>query len=568
MPTIKIKDFFNGRFFEIPKYQRGYAWEINNVRELFDDIIESIESQSNHYLGTIVLSENDEDDEHYYIVDGQQRIATISMILSQLILSLKKNDTEFYKRFYLYDEKYRLTPLGKDKKFFIEILENNSEEPKNKSQRLMLNAISEIRNRVEQVGNKLQFLKSIEKLEVMEFVESCEGDAIRIFQTVNDRGKPLSNMEKAKSLLVYFSNRYLNKQLDSKINHYFGEIFEIYDNIKHIGEELGINLIKGKEFNEDNIMRYHFITFSDENYDATAPYVLNFLKTNLDNLRKNSPEDDYSEIEDFIKAYTESLYNFFKSLEAIIQRTKTDEYYYKLFVILGISATLYPLLTKLEIIELLDENLPGEDYEEFTFLTLIELIDVRVYKTRGTDPRAQISKFTYELDQNMDHEKILDWLLWFNQAWMSEQELKSTLNGYIYGNRALPYIFLTYCEDLIGKEFNLKKLIDITNKKPTIEHILSQTPIFSYRSHGFRNEEDFIEFDNTIGNLTLLEKSINSAVQNKNAIEKVPYYDKSKFKMTRKLSSKISSEGSFKKADIKTRTEDLIKYITETWWVE
>ncbi len=44
MASIKIKDFFNGRFFEIPKYQRGYAWEVQNIRDLFDDIIESIVS--------------------------------------------------------------------------------------------------------------------------------------------------------------------------------------------------------------------------------------------------------------------------------------------------------------------------------------------------------------------------------------------------------------------------------------------------------------------------------------------------------------------------------------------
>ena len=83
----------------------------------------------------------------------------------------------------------------------------------------------------------------------MEFIEDSEGDAIRIFQTVNDRGKLLSNMEKAKSLLIYFSNRYLNKKLDDKINDLFGEIFDIYDDIKNLGEELGINPIKNIDFN-------------------------------------------------------------------------------------------------------------------------------------------------------------------------------------------------------------------------------------------------------------------------------------------------------------------------------
>lgn len=86
MDSIKVKDFFNGRFFEIPKYQRGYAWDVQNVRDLFDDITESIESNSNHYIGTIVLSKDKEDDEKFHVVDGQQRITTISMIIKALVL--------------------------------------------------------------------------------------------------------------------------------------------------------------------------------------------------------------------------------------------------------------------------------------------------------------------------------------------------------------------------------------------------------------------------------------------------------------------------------------------------
>jgi len=48
MANKKIKDFFNRRLFEIPRYQRGFAWEKRHIRELFDDIDEAIETNSNH----------------------------------------------------------------------------------------------------------------------------------------------------------------------------------------------------------------------------------------------------------------------------------------------------------------------------------------------------------------------------------------------------------------------------------------------------------------------------------------------------------------------------------------
>ena len=120
MASIKIKDFFNGKFFEIPKYQRGYSWEKENIRDLFDDIDEAIESNTSHYLGTIVLSKNEKDNELFYIVDGQQRVTTISMIINALINELSKDDSLYYKRFYiLEDKRFRFKPLGRDKDFFI-----------------------------------------------------------------------------------------------------------------------------------------------------------------------------------------------------------------------------------------------------------------------------------------------------------------------------------------------------------------------------------------------------------------------------------------------------------------
>ena len=427
MASIKIKDFFNGKFFEIPKYQRGYSWEKENIRDLFDDIDEAIESNTSHYLGTIVLSKNEKDNESFYIVDGQQRVTTITMIINALINELSKDDSLYYKRFYvLEDKRYRLTPLGRDKDFFINLLNDNDDKPQNKSQRYLKEGYEEIKNKIDLISDKVNYLKVIEKLEIMEFVENTEGDAIRIFQTVNDRGKLLTNMEKAKSLLIYFSNRYLKKKLDDKINNCFSDIFEIYDDIKLLGEDLNINLIKNIEFNEDNIMRYHFVSYSDDNYDATAPYVLEYLKNSLILMRNKT---DYSQMEDFITNYIESLLLFFNALKNIIDKCNIQIEYFKLFCILNLSATLYPLIVKLEILNILDKNLQKPEIASYTFLDLIELIDVRVYKTRGTDPRAEISKFAYYINTDTDLDEIQNWLISFNQRWMNLDEFRSNLNG-------------------------------------------------------------------------------------------------------------------------------------------
>jgi len=566
MASIKIKDFFNGRFFEIPKYQRGYAWEVQNIRDLFDDIIESIESKSNHYIGTIVLSKSEDDDEKFYVVDGQQRTTTTTLIISALIKKLSEKDAAYYERFYLKEgQRYRITPLNRDQQFFIDLLEGKIGEPQNKSQRFLKEAIEEINFKVDQIDNKLKFLKSVEKLEVMEFVENSEGDAIRIFQTVNDRGKPLSNMEKAKSLLIYFSNRYLGKKLDNTINDHFSDIFEIYDDIKHLGEDLGINLIKNINFNEDNLMRYHFVTYSNENYDPTANYVLQYLKSQLTKHRNGVTDGNYSEIEIFIDYYITSLKGFFQNCKTVIERAHTDPKYFKLFVILNLSATLYPLIIKLEKLELLDQSLSGKGKEKFNFFDLVELIEVRVYKTRGTDPKADISRLVFDID-NKKADDIENWLVWFNNRWMSKEEFQSNLSRGIYGNRALNHIFITYCEHINNKIFDITEIQELANKSPNIEHILSQTPTFEPSALGFDNKEDFIDFEHNIGNLTILEKALNSSIQNKNAIDKVDGYGRSLFSMTKKIASAIDTSKGFTKTDLENRTKILANYCSERWW--
>lgn len=575
MANTRIKEFFNSRFFEIPKYQRGYAWEKKNIRELFEDIQEAIEVKASHYIGTIVLSRTDKNDV-FYVVDGQQRITTITMIINSLISFMNEDDAMYYRRFYIkHSDNFRLIPLGRENLFFKELMENGTADlkPINRSQRLLLDAYQEITDMLTHIlktTSPTKYLENIENLQIMEFVEDSEGDAIRIFQTVNDRGKPLTNMEKAKSLLVYFSNRYLEGKLDSQINNDFGKMFELYDQIKHTGLLNNIDLISGRygEFNEDNIMRYHFVTFSTEDYDPTANYVLEYLKRELKKYRKN--EESKTQIQDFIENYVESLLEFFTSLNEIIQKTSVDKNYYKIFTILGLSATLYPLITVLNSQGRLSKNLQAENVESFNFLDLIEIIDVRVYKVRGTDPKADMARFVYDVNNRKKSDwAVEEWLHWFNSRWMNENEFRNNLLGSIYkrSRAVLPHILLDYSEHLSNSELDLETLKDYVKIKAlSIEHILSQKPKFTLKTHGFKSNDEYLDYEHTLGNLTLLEKSLNSSVNNKNVYDKVAFYDRSKFKMTKAMATEITHSGQFKKSDIEERSERIAEYLEKKWW--
>jgi uncharacterized protein with ParB-like and HNH nuclease domain len=87
------KVFGNDFVFTIPLYQRPYAWEKEQASELLDDLItalgdsdEAIEDINPYFLGTIVLIKEDKPDAQ--VVDGQQRLTTLTILLAALRSSL------------------------------------------------------------------------------------------------------------------------------------------------------------------------------------------------------------------------------------------------------------------------------------------------------------------------------------------------------------------------------------------------------------------------------------------------------------------------------------------------
>ena len=341
-----------------------YAWKSENITDLFDDLRESIETRTRHYIGTFIFSKVGSGvaesvisgllqhppsaqtlpwDEAarknaaanvYALVDGQQRLTTLSMVLHSLVAALPSNDDDrvFYERRFLRSRGVpNLLLQHNNHDFFYRLLQNTGETvPVTRGQRLLAKAHGDIKRQVQalvaQSGDQTlrQWLEGIKDLEVLEFVEEDEGRAIRIFQTVNDRGVPLTNMDKAKSLLVYYSNRFLDRKLDHKINECFGEAYRCYDALKELAEsqDCYVDLIAREKFDEDSILRWHFVATKSERwtYDATAQNVLKtFLRRELKD-RRDSPES----LARFIDGYVTDVKNFFFSLQTTLERMKTD----------------------------------------------------------------------------------------------------------------------------------------------------------------------------------------------------------------------------------------------------
>lgn len=83
--SFNIKDLFSTDKYQIPIYQRNYAWRKIEISQLINDINDYVELNRKYYIGTLIVYEKHKDQESYYeTIDGQQRLTTLSILLSVL----------------------------------------------------------------------------------------------------------------------------------------------------------------------------------------------------------------------------------------------------------------------------------------------------------------------------------------------------------------------------------------------------------------------------------------------------------------------------------------------------
>src|SRR4051794_19908462 len=90
---LTVQTLFGGRRFDVPDYQRGYAWAERQWTDLLDDL-DALPATKDHFTGTLVLKAREADGQlvdiegqqyqAYDVVDGQQRLTTLVLLLDAI----------------------------------------------------------------------------------------------------------------------------------------------------------------------------------------------------------------------------------------------------------------------------------------------------------------------------------------------------------------------------------------------------------------------------------------------------------------------------------------------------
>ena len=571
--AISMLQLLGDKTFRIPEYQRDFSWTTNEVSELLDDIQEASEI-GGHYLGVFVLA--GKEGQPYEVVDGQQRLSSLTLIISAFLKQLRGDERYriSYEDTLLYKDRERSLRLdfGRNAAFVRELLDGRPCTPDSGGQRKLQAAYRYASDRAAAISaaagpaEVMNWLDTIKSLKAIQFAAEDTGRAIRLFQTVNDRGKQLTTMDKAKALLVYYSNRFLSGELDHVVNLAFGDCFQVYDRVRQLAAEDGFRIkhINSKQFSEDDILRYHYLAYDDPSaseYTASAENVYgSFLKGTLKRLCSEP-----NKLRDFIRDYVSDLKAFTSAFGELVQDTRSDTEVLALLVILGLNARLYPLAIRLRQRDLLRESVPGTTAD---LLRCIEICDVRVYKVHGSTPEADIGRLSH-ISRTTSVQVLADGLRRFTEEFSWDFKTKLT-HEKMYNHEALNLLLLRHDESENRKRYEHTELASMVKEDITQEHIIAQTPSWNVESQGFESEEDFRSIQDRLGNMALLSRAENSRCNNRSTYEKMTdpeLYAKSRFAGTRRLAHAYKPQGGvFTKSDMLQRSERLAEAMAAEEW--
>ena len=569
-----LTEIFNQKFFRIPDFQRGYSWEETQLDDFWEDV-QNLKSDRLHYTGVVTVepvrkksietSEKWKDDlwlidkglAAYYVIDGQQRLTTAIIFVNELLKCFKEDDwINFDKKnvwidkflYKQYLNNYQSFVFGyekdnpSDEYFKTKILEQSSSTAdKVPEQTLYTSNLQYAKNYFSSKFHGIDlhqledwFKKVINNFKFNFYIIDDDLDVYVTFETMNNRGKPLSNLELLKNRLIYISTL-LNEDTHS-VERLRKDINETW---KTIYEYLGKN--KENRLDDDDFLYNHWIMYFKYDRSESESYAKFLLKEKFVAGAALRGELKIAEIRKYIDSLSTCVKTWFflYNPQQLPYCIETKEWMQKLNR-LGIGA-FPPLLMAVLAKEKEEDKVLKLLQTVERFIFLVFRISQRSSVTKNSHFYRLASQYYHELEYqkgectNIDH--IISEVQWYTNGEFGEGE-NYQYHGFFELNRfkdhiadlqeegfyswtGIKYFLYEYELHLQQKAKSDLKITwtEMNNRKKeeTIEHIYPQTASDSCWTDTFDiyDRKQKIALLHSLGNLLLLAHSKNSELQNR-----------------------------------------------------
>lgn len=566
-----IKDLLSNKFlFEIPDYQRAYSWTKENLKQLVEDIWESVElnkARGNkefdqyepYFLGSIVLCSKEYKDDGcgiYDVIDGQQRLTSIIMLIAAIRDLI---DNEEYKKVLsdlIYQkpnvlmgikESIRVKARGKEEEFFkkyiltnggTELVKDLDMEELSEAKQNMVNAIEVFRDSFfnengELLEEKLNefIVYLLQKVVLVVITTESFTSAFRLFNVINARGLPLTDSDLLKSENLRVMNPEIRKE--------YTDIWESHE--QDLGKEkldqiIGfMRTMKLKNKVEESV----YEEFSKKIFRNEPEYLgVNFVN----HLTAVKALYDKYIIDGNLEGVSEEEKSYYKNLINIMREfLPYDDW---MAAVIRFAEKFNDDKLVLEFVKVLEKRLVIDWVNGNSFADRLNRVYGILEAIEEKDSLEEIKEapvFLYDLERTTAY---------FENA-------LNDIDFYSKGRMMIPkYIFVR-----LDMEKRANEVLDYSDKI-MIEHVLPRNAKEAYWKDNFSADQRR-NCANKFGNLVIITGAKNTRANNKPFAEKVEQYlsKKSDFAITKE----VLELSDWNMDSLKDRHESLVNRALELW---
>lgn len=564
----KILDILTeNKKYVIPSYQRPYSWSAEHAEQLIKDIYESFrEDAPEYFIGSLICIEEKNQSDIYEVVDGQQRLTTLSLILAKIrdLSSNSRLKETLQKRILPIDEfsdkpqEPRLLVRKKEEDLYKNyILQGNStylpkEDNRSYTENLFIKNFQTIEDYLTREINDDDDLRSLteyilKNVYVVLVKTESFASAYRLFNVLNTRGLSLKQSDLLKNNLFEIAETYKKavKPTRNDGSSISQKIEEYWESIEDI---VGIE-------NMDKFLVLHETSRKKNRNKAVAVFKI------AEHFTKVVKDEHKNDAIDFVLALKRSAKNYQRLKEISFDNPST-------YRIIQCLSELYeewipPMLAFLNRLDQVDCTLSENDFNIFT----IEFEKCYINRWFAHHNKSQREVICYDVVANINNNLSIGEIKQELKKHTKNEALLQYLQENIYEARSNKMYFLKYILHRLDQEMQDNSVYKTYTEKVTIEHILPQNMESPYWSDRF-SKEDHLEWVNKLGNLTLISGHKNSKAQNEGFDKKLKIYEGNGKSVSFDISKNVLKYADWNVESIRHRHNFLIDIAKAIWSIK